>query len=53
MRKLVFVVMLLPAFASGAVYKCVDSEGWVTFSDRACAGAIKDAGAIDLRPANV
>lgn len=52
MRKFVFIAMLLPAFASGAVYKCVDSEGRVTFSDRACAGAIKDAEVIDLKPAN-
>ncbi len=38
MRKLLFITMLLPALASGAVYKCIDSNGKTTFSDRACAG---------------
>ncbi len=40
MRKLLFVAVMLPALASGAVYKCVDSEGKITFSDRACAGTV-------------
>ncbi|MDY0250738.1 MAG: DUF4124 domain-containing protein [Pseudomonas sp.] len=38
MRKLLFVAVMLPALASGAVYKCVDASGKTTFSDRACAG---------------
>ncbi len=38
MRKLLFVAVMLPALASGAVYKCVDADGKTTFSDRACAG---------------
>ena len=39
MRKFLFIAVMLPALASGAVYKCVDSNGKITFSDRACAGA--------------
>lgn len=50
MRKFVFIAMLLPAFANGAVYKCVDSEGRVTFSDRACAGAVGGV-EVDVKPA--
>ena len=38
MRKFLFVAVMLPALASGAVYKCVDASGKTTFSDRACAG---------------
>ena len=38
MRKLLFIAVMLPALASGAVYKCVDANGKITFSDRACAG---------------
>lgn len=38
MRKFVFAVVMVPALASGAVYKCTDASGKVTFSDRSCAG---------------
>lgn len=39
MKKFLFIALMLPALASGAVYKCIDSNGRTTFSDRACAGA--------------
>lgn len=51
MRKLLFVAVILPALASGAVYKCVDSDGRITFSDRACDGAAQ-VGTVEVRPAN-
>lgn len=51
MRKLLFVAAMLPALASGAVYKCVDSGGRVTFSDRACAGT-EGGVEINVKPAS-
>lgn len=51
MRKLIFAVAILPSLASGAVYKCVDSDGRVSFSDRACAGA-EQGSKVKVKPAN-
>ena len=51
MRKFVFVVVMMPALASGAVYKCTDASGKVTFSDRSCAGG--DSGTkLDIKVAS-
>lgn len=49
MRKLLFVAVMLPALASGAVYKCVDSDGKITFSDRACDG-VHGGAPVDIKP---
>lgn len=51
MRNLLFVAVMLPTLASGAVYKCVDSDGKVTFSDRSCNGA-EQVGEVEIKPAN-
>lgn len=51
MKGFVLVAAMLPTLASGAVYKCVDSDGKITFSDRACAGSAQ-AEQIEVKPAN-
>lgn len=51
MRKFIFGAMMLPALASGAVYKCVDSKGGVTFSDRACDGVVGGV-EVDIKPSS-
>lgn len=51
MRKLIFAAMMLPALASGAVYKCVDSKGGITFSDRACDGVVGGV-EVDIKPSS-
>lgn len=51
MRKIVFIAALLPAIASAAVYKCVDSSGKVAFSDRACDGSAYIE-QVDVTPVN-
>lgn len=51
MRKFLFVAVMLPALASGAVYKCADAAGKITFSDRACAPA-EQGGEIEVRDVN-
>lgn len=51
MRTLIFIAVMLPALANGAVYKCVDASGKTTFSDRACAGT-EGGVKIDVKLAN-
>ncbi len=51
MRRIVFAAFMMPVIASGAVYKCVDSDGGITFSDRACAGAAQ-FGEVEVKQAN-
>lgn len=51
MKALFFIAALLPAFASGAVYKCVNANGSINFSDQPCSGA-SQGGEIEVRPAN-
>lgn len=51
MRKFLFVVVMLPAFASGAVYKCTDATGKVNFSDRPCTGA-EQGGEVEVKAVN-
>lgn len=51
MRKFVFAVVMMPALASGAVYKCTDASGKVTFTDGPCTGG--DSGAkLDIKVAS-
>lgn len=38
MRKFIFAVVMMPALASGAAYKCTDASGKVTFTDGPCTG---------------
>ena len=49
-RRFVFIAAMLPLIASAAVYKCVDSSGKVTFSDRACDG-VHGGAKVDVKPA--
>lgn len=51
MRKFLFVAVMLPALASGAVYKCTDASGKVNFSDRPCAVA-EQGGEVEVKTVN-
>ena len=39
--KWILLLLAVPMFGQAAIYKCPDSQGRITFSDRPCAGAVE------------
>lgn len=54
MRKIVFLLALIPGMALADIYRCPGADGKPTFSDRPCAGAMESADQkIEVTPQNI
>ncbi len=54
MRKIAFLLALIPGIALADIYRCPAADGKLAFSDRPCAGAMESADQkIEVTPQNI